>query len=98
MIMSLQEKVASLYSVQADISPILQSLHERRDLEFVLIDVLNVVTQSHTDDVTCAAIISDPVYLNVFEGVFRRTFNLPFVMVSLCFTIIMAAVGRPLQN
>ncbi|KOB69888.1 putative chemosensory ionotropic receptor IR68a, partial [Operophtera brumata] len=56
-----------ILSLCSDLSPdaVPLPLHERRDMEFLLIDVLNEVTRRHSDDVTCAAIICDPVYLNI---------------------------------
>ncbi|XP_049867277.1 glutamate receptor ionotropic, kainate glr-3 [Pectinophora gossypiella] len=68
-----------LSSANADITPILKELHGRKDLELILIDLLNGLTRKH--DVTCFAFICDPIYLNVFNGaLFRRTFAVPYVM------------------
>ncbi|XP_063822067.1 glutamate receptor ionotropic, kainate glr-3 [Ostrinia nubilalis] len=67
-------------SAAADLSPILRSLNERKDLELILLDLLNGL--SRQEDITCVAIICDVVYLNVFEGsLFRRTAAVPYVMI-----------------
>ncbi|KAI5641640.1 ligand-gated ion channel domain-containing protein [Phthorimaea operculella] len=68
-------------ATQGDSSAIFKELQEDRDLEFVLIDLLNGLIKKH--DVTCVAFICDPVYLNVFEGaLFKRTRRVPYVMVE----------------
>lgn len=68
-------------STAADISPILRSLNERKDLELVLVDLINGL--SRREDITCVAFICDAVYLNVFEGyLFKRTDAAPYVMVT----------------
>ncbi|KAJ8725946.1 hypothetical protein PYW08_004131 [Mythimna loreyi] len=65
--------------VQAQSFPILKALHERKDLDYLLIDLLNVLARDY--EVTCVAIICDEVYLNVFAGpLFRRTARVPYVM------------------
>nr|AOE47990.1 putative ionotropic receptor IR [Athetis lepigone] len=62
-----------------DTFPILKDLHERKDLDFLLIDLINVLMRDY--EVTCIAIICDEVYLNVFAGpLFKRTVSVPFVM------------------
>ncbi|XP_050558886.1 glutamate receptor ionotropic, kainate glr-3 [Spodoptera frugiperda] len=67
------------FRLQVESFPILKDLHERRDLESVLIDLLNVLTRDY--EVTCIAIICDEVYLNVFGGpLFKRTASVPYVM------------------
>ncbi|XP_075969996.1 ionotropic receptor 68a [Anticarsia gemmatalis] len=69
----------SIAAVRPDSFPILKDIHERRELEYVLIDLLNVLTKNY--EVTCMSIICDEVYLNVFSGaLFRRTAAVPFVM------------------
>ncbi|KAL0842467.1 hypothetical protein ABMA28_014563 [Loxostege sticticalis] len=69
-----------LANTSADISPILRSLNERKDLELVLVDLINGL--SRREDITCVAFICDAVYLNVFEGyLFKRTDAAPYVMI-----------------
>ncbi|PZC84641.1 hypothetical protein B5X24_HaOG200761 [Helicoverpa armigera] len=66
-------------AVKLDTFPILKDLHERKDLEYVLIDLINVLMREY--EVTCIAIICDEVYLNVFSGpLFKRTSAIPYVM------------------
>lgn len=60
--------------------PILTELHQRGELEGLVIDLLYVVRKDY--EVKCVAIICDEVYLNVFAGpLFKRTPGVPFVMV-----------------
>ncbi|KAJ2953036.1 hypothetical protein O0L34_g7426 [Tuta absoluta] len=71
--------VMLISSTQGDSSTIYKELQEDKDLEFLLIDLLNGLIKKH--DVTCVAFICDPVYLNVFEGaLFKRTRRVPYVM------------------
>lgn len=70
---------------RSDLTPILKDLLEQKDLELVLMDLLNGLTRH--DELTCVAIICDPIYLNVFEGaLFKSTMSVPFVMVSFLHT------------
>ncbi|XP_060810809.1 glutamate receptor ionotropic, kainate glr-3 [Amyelois transitella] len=63
----------------AKLSPIIKDIHESKDLQLVLIDMLNGLARRH--DVTCVAVICDTVYLNVFEGaMFKRIRSVPMVM------------------
>ncbi|KAM3961306.1 ionotropic receptor 68a [Aphomia sociella] len=65
---------------EANIAPIMKSLHTNKDLQLVLIDLLNDLM--HKDDITCIAVICDTVYLNVFEGaLFKRIYAVPLVMI-----------------
>ncbi|XP_047527769.1 glutamate receptor ionotropic, delta-2 [Vanessa atalanta] len=71
---------AFMIPIQADLGPFLNELQVRKDLQFILIDLLNGLVRK--DGVTCLVIISDAVYLNVFEGTyFKRTFAVPIVMI-----------------
>lgn len=71
-----------VFRVKPESFPILKDLHERKDLDYLLIDLLNVLTKDY--EVTCIAIICDEVYLNVFAGpLFKRTARVPYVMVSI---------------
>ncbi|XP_073943627.1 glutamate receptor ionotropic, delta-2-like [Choristoneura fumiferana] len=66
--------------VYADTSVIIKDLEESKDLELVLIDLLNGLARRR--DVTCVAIICDAVYLNVFEGaLFKRTADVSVLMI-----------------
>ncbi|XP_050345733.1 glutamate receptor ionotropic, delta-2 [Nymphalis io] len=66
--------------IQADLGVFVNELQVRKDLQLVLIDLLNGVARK--DEVTCMVIICDSVYLNVFEGnIFKRTFAVPIVMI-----------------
>ncbi|XP_026329995.1 glutamate [NMDA] receptor subunit 1 [Hyposmocoma kahamanoa] len=65
---------------RSDLTPVLKDLLEKKDLELVLMDLLNSLTRRH--ELTCVAIICDPIYLNVFEGaLFKKTMSVPFVMI-----------------
>jgi hypothetical protein len=79
----------AIWSSVASQSPILEGLQNRKDMENIMVDLLNGLVRHH--DVTCVTIISDTVYLNVFEGLFfRRTYAVPIIMVR--FRIILAMV------
>lgn len=68
--------------MKPDTFPIMKHVYERRELEHVLIDLLNVVSRNY--EVTCMAVICDEVYLNVFSGsMFRSLAPIPFVMVGI---------------
>nr|XP_037869227.1 glutamate receptor ionotropic, delta-2 [Bombyx mori] len=61
-------------------SPILEDIYEQKDLEFVLVDLLNHAGRYH--DFTCVAVICDAIYYNVFDGAFfKRIDTVPFVMI-----------------
>nr|ARO70548.1 antennal ionotropic receptor 68a-2 [Dendrolimus punctatus] len=71
--------IIMLPALQADKSTILKDVNEGKDLEYLMIDLLNDLTKSQ--EVTCVAIISDTVYLNVFDGeFFGWTYSVPMVM------------------
>ncbi|KAG6463923.1 hypothetical protein O3G_MSEX014160 [Manduca sexta] len=60
-------------------SPILRGVAHNKELRWVLIDILHSLRPR---DITCIAVISDSVYLNVFDGeLFRIITNVPFVMI-----------------
>nr|QEE82777.1 ionotropic receptor 3 [Conogethes pinicolalis] len=65
----------------ADLTPILKGLNERKDLEKILVDLLNEMTRLD-DEITCMTFVCDAVYLNVFDGdLFKRTAAVPIVMI-----------------
>ncbi|XP_053625294.1 glutamate receptor ionotropic, kainate glr-3 isoform X1 [Plodia interpunctella] len=69
-----------LHGCDAKLSPIIKDLHESKDLQLVLIDMLNGQARRH--DVTCVVVICDTVYLNVFDGaMFKRILSVPMVMI-----------------
>ncbi|CAH0722043.1 unnamed protein product, partial [Brenthis ino] len=69
-----------IVSVQADVGIIFNELQVHKDLEVLLIDILNGLIRN--DAVTCLTIVCDDVYLNVFEGaLFKRTLNVPYNMI-----------------
>ncbi|CAK1581472.1 unnamed protein product [Parnassius mnemosyne] len=66
--------------VNGDLDDILKGVKRNRDLEYVLIDLLNDIARYN--DLTCMAIICDSIYLNVFEGtLFAKTFTIPYVII-----------------
>ncbi|XP_068629684.1 glutamate receptor ionotropic, kainate glr-3 [Battus philenor] len=58
----------------------LKDVKRNKELRSVVVDLFSVIVRD--DDVTCATIISDEVYLNVFdETLFRKARTMPFVFI-----------------
>ncbi|XP_072943470.1 glutamate receptor ionotropic, kainate 3-like, partial [Epargyreus clarus] len=69
-----------LLRTNADLGAITKDVYIKRDLEFLLIDMLNGIPKNY--DITCVTVMSDPVYLNIFEGgLFIRIIAVPIVMI-----------------
>ncbi|VVC94364.1 unnamed protein product [Leptidea sinapis] len=69
----------------------LKEISPRKDLQHVVIDLLNGIASRN--DVTCVALITDAVYLGMFEGaLYKRTYTMPFVTKEGCnvYSIILA--------
>ncbi|XP_041977432.1 glutamate receptor ionotropic, delta-2, partial [Aricia agestis] len=66
-------------SSSANTNIIIRDVEVRRDLEYILIDLINNL--SRREDVTCLSLTTDAVYLDVFEGgLFKRTYAFPIIM------------------
>ncbi|CAG5051014.1 unnamed protein product [Parnassius apollo] len=69
-----------LTTVNGDLGDILKGVKKNKDLEYVLVDLLNDIVRHN--DLTCMAIICDSIYLNVFEGaLFAKTFTIPYIII-----------------
>ncbi|CAH2244222.1 jg20167 [Pararge aegeria aegeria] len=79
-VICLTSALVFISNVSADTALIVKELQVRKELEFALIDLLNGIMRSEV--ITCITILSDTVYLGVFEGtLFKRTITVPFVMI-----------------
>ncbi|KPJ04976.1 Glutamate receptor, ionotropic kainate 1 [Papilio xuthus] len=67
-------------SAHADIDNILRDVKKHKELEHLIVDLVNLV--SMRGDQACVAVLCDPVYLNIFEGaLFDKLYTVPFVFI-----------------
>ncbi|XP_061383331.1 glutamate receptor ionotropic, kainate glr-3 [Danaus plexippus] len=73
-------KTPLILRTRADTSRIIKNIEISKDLQDLVADLINYLVRR--DDVTCLTVVSDPVYLNVFEGaLFKGIYTVPNIMI-----------------